>query len=317
MGRSNISRRIFLQSTAAGVATASLPASSYSTNLPTMPMRLGGPVFTDSDDPGVLAEAHENLGYRAAYTPDISLNDKEMILSITKEFQKRDIVIAEVGAWVNMLDPDNAKRKKNMNYVIQRMALAEELGARCCVAIAGSFNPEIWYGPHPENFSSHFFDATVENARKVIDAVNPNQTAFSIEMMGWCYPSSPDEYLRLIRAIDRKAFAVHMDICNIINSPSRIYKNPDVIKESFRKLGPWIVSCHAKDVAWEVGLQIHFKEVIPGQGEVSYKTYLSELSKLPVDAPLMLEHLKTAKEYSEGRQHIQGIAKSLGLSFGT
>jgi sugar phosphate isomerase/epimerase len=56
--------------------------------------------------------------------------------------------------------------------------------------------------------------------------------------------------------------------------------------------------------------------VIPGRGQIDYKAYLTELSRLPVDAPLMLEHLRTAEEYEEGRRYIQGVARELGLSFG-
>jgi hypothetical protein len=33
-------------------------------------MRLGGPIFVKSDDPAVLAKAHRDLGYRAAYAPE-------------------------------------------------------------------------------------------------------------------------------------------------------------------------------------------------------------------------------------------------------
>ena len=81
-----------------------------------------------------------------------------------------------------------------------------------------------------------------------------------------------------------------------------------MIEECFRKLGPWIVSCHAKDLAWVPEYNVHFAEVIPGRGEIDYATYLRELTKLPVDAPLMLEHLKNADEYDEGRAYIQRIA---------
>ena len=44
-------------------------------------------------------------------------------------------------------------------------------------------------------------------------------------------------------------------------------------------------------------MNVHFKEVVPGTGQIDYATYLSELSKLDVDAPLMLEHLQTPEEY--------------------
>ena len=48
---------------------------------------------------------------------------------------------------------------------------------------------------------------------------------------------------------------------------------------------------------------------------MDYAAYLRELSKLPVDAPLMLEHLKTAEEYDEGRKYIQKIASENGVTF--
>jgi hypothetical protein len=44
---------------------------------------------------------------------------------------------------------------------------------------------------------------------------------------------------------------------------------------------------------------------------------LQELSQLGTDAPLMLEHLHSEEEYTQGREYIQGVARSLGLSFGT
>lgn len=318
MARERTSRRVFLQT--AGGAAAGLAASpAILANwgaAESRPMRLGGPIFVDSDDPAELARAHRSLGYRAAYAPNVSLTDKDRIKAIVKEYAARDVTIAEVGAWVNMLDPDPEKRRKNVAYVTERLALAEELGARCCVDIAGSYNPEVWYGPHPENLSQQFFDATVENVRKVIDAVKPTRTTFTLEMMGWLLPTGPDDYLKFIAAVERKAFAVHLDVCNAINGPERMYNNAALIRECFAKLGRWIVSCHAKDVAWDIEMQVHFREVIPGRGRVDYKTYLQELARLPLDAPLMLEHLKTAEEYREGRQYIQGVARSLGLSFG-
>jgi sugar phosphate isomerase/epimerase len=75
------------------------------------------------------------------------------------------------------------------------------------------------------------------------------------------------------------------------------------------------VSCHAKDLQWIVELNVHFLEVVPGRGEIDYKAYLRELAKLPVEAPLMLEHLKTAEEYEEGRQHIRKVGDSIGVTF--
>jgi sugar phosphate isomerase/epimerase len=318
MNRTDISRRIFLRNVGSTAAVSAAFAASPAgwAAAPPKAMRLGGPIFVKSTDPGELARAHRALGYRAAYAPQVSLTDKDHIQAIIKEFAAQDVTLAEVGGWKNLLDPDSEKRRKNLEYVTERLALAEELGARCCVNIAGSYNPDIWYGPHPDNLSPRCFEATVESVRKLIDAVKPRRTTYAIEMVGWCLPNGPDTYLKLIKAVDRKAFAAHVDVCNVMNSPERIYTNSAVIRDCFAKLGPWIVSCHAKDLAWQVEMQVHFIEVIPGRGVIDLKTYVQEIAKLPADVPLMLEHLKTEEDYTEGRHYYQRVARETGLSFG-
>jgi len=300
-------RRHFLAMAAAG--TTALHAAGT-------PVRLGGPIFLKSDDPAALAKEHRRLGYSAAYCPQIAnIKDSDGIRAIQKAYAAENVVIAEVGAWKNMLDPDPEKRRQNLEYVVERCALSEAVGARCCVDIAGSYNPDSWYGPNPKNLSKEFFDATVANCRHVIDSVKPTRTRFTIEMMGWNIPDGPDSYQQLIRAVDRKAFGVHLDVCNGINSPRRFYENTAYIQECFRKLGPSIISCHAKDLQWVVELNVHFLEVVPGRGQVDYTAYLRGLANLTQDAPLMLEHLNTAAEYDEGRQYIRKVGDAAGVAF--
>jgi sugar phosphate isomerase/epimerase len=284
------------------------------TGAPGRPVRLGGPVFLTSDDPRELAREHRRLGYSAAYCPAAKSTGTERIRAIVDAFAAENVVIAEVGAWKNMLDPDAALRRANVEYVTERLALADAVGARCCVDIAGSFNPKYWYGMNPRNLTKEFFEATVANCRQVIDAVKPTRTRFTIEMMPWSIPDGPDSYVALIKAVDRRSFAVHLDICNAVNSPTLFYNNQALIAECFRKLGPWIASCHAKDLAWVPEYNVHFAEVVPGRGEIDYRAYLLEISQLAVDAPLMLEHLKSAAEYDEGRAYIQRVATAAGVS---
>ena len=153
-----LSRREFLAAASVTSLVAAGPAKR--------PIRLGGPIFLKSDDPVALAREHRKLGYSAAYCPAVNTGDSARIRAIREAFAAQDYVISEVGAWKNILDPDPEKRSANLNYVIDRMRVADEVGARCCVDIAGSFNPNIWYGPDPKNLSAEFFDATVENCRQ-------------------------------------------------------------------------------------------------------------------------------------------------------
>jgi sugar phosphate isomerase/epimerase len=272
-------------------------------------------VFNASSDPDALAKAHRDLGYAAAYCPNVAVSDPAAVRAVRDAFDRHGVVIAEVGRWVNLLDADSARRTENLRTVTDGLALADEVGALCCVDIAGSFNEKVWFGPHPENLSPRFFDAAVENARKIIDGVKPRRAKFAYEMMGWALPDSPDAYRKMLKAVDRKAFAVHLDPCNLVNSPARFYDNQALLNDCFDKLGPWIVSCHAKDLAWETEMNIHFREVQPGLGKLDYTTYLRRLARLPQRPPLMIEHLATAEEYRQAAAYIRKAGASAGVSF--
>jgi sugar phosphate isomerase/epimerase len=277
-------------------------------------MRLGGPVFIQSRDPEEIARAHRAEGYRAAYCPGwLTADDPDAVRGLLDAFRRHDVVPAEVGAWGNIIHPDAAERKKNVDRAVERLALAEVTGARCCVDYTGTYG-DGWY--HPKNLSPECFDDIVEVVRGIVDRVRPTRTVFAIEMMPNVHPENPDDYLRLVQAVDRPGqVGVHLDPVNIINTPRRFYDTGAVIRECFEKLGPLIVSCHAKDVVGSNDFVFHVLECRPGLGVLDYRGYLTGLSRLPQEPPLMLEHLPTAEEYRAAAEHIRGVAGELGLSF--
>src|SRR5205085_9244162 len=116
----SITRRGLLGAVASVVASRRIARAAAANGV-----RLGGPIFLKSEDPAELAREHRRLGYSAAYCPQAKADDTARVREIEKAFGAENVVIAEVGAWVNMLDPDTEKRAKNMRYVIERLALAE------------------------------------------------------------------------------------------------------------------------------------------------------------------------------------------------
>lgn len=281
-------------------------------------MRLGGPVFVDSSDPEVIARAHRALGYKAAYTPGgLRPGEGDRVRAVREAFAKHDVIIAETGVWNNLMDPDESKRKANLQAVTEGLALADELSARCCVNIAGGFNADFWAGPNRRNFSQVAFDLAVENARKIIDAVRPKTAKFTYEMMPHMLPDSADRYLRLIEAVDRPAFGVHLDIVNAINSPERAYDSAAVIKDCIERVGRYVVSCHLKDILLENDITVRFKEVPLGEGGFDIAAYLKEIAGLAQQPPVMLEHLSTPAEYDQARTYALKLAEDLGMAFET
>ena len=308
-----LDRRSFLA--ACGTAAAGALGGAAAPTAPSAPIRLGAPVSVAADDPDALAKAHRVKGYRAAYCPNLRLDDRERIQATVAAFARHDVAIAEVGRWVNLLDPDPEARRRNISTVTEGLALAEAVGARCCVDIAGSFSATSWFGPHPENLSDRFFDAAVENARKIVDAVRPARTAFCYEMMAWSLPDGPEACLRMLRAVDRRAFAVHLDPCNLVNSPERYYRSSDLLRECYAKLGPHVASVHAKDLTWDVEMAVHFREVRIGLGSIDYGVFLSEHARHCPDVPVMLEHLSGEAEYDAARERVRAVGERVGLRF--
>jgi len=74
----------------------------------------------------------------------------------------------------------------------------------------------------------------------IIDTVKPTRTFYALETMPWMYPDSADSYLRLLHAIDRSRFAVHLDVVNLVASPRLFYRNAALIRECVATLGSYI-----------------------------------------------------------------------------
>lgn len=288
-----------------GIATHPLPGPNC--------IRLGGPVFGELRDPKEWINALKTEGYSAAYCPVPVGTDSSTIKAFEKAARNGNIVISEVGAWSNPLSRNDKEREEAIKKCQDSLALADLIGAGCCVNITGS-RGDKWDGPHPDNISPETFDLIVQVTREIIDEVKPTRTFYTLETMPWALPDSPDSYLQLIKAIDRKQLAAHLDPVNMINSPRRYYNNGAFIKECFEKLGPYIKNCHAKDILLGTNLTVHLEEVPLGTGGLDYKVFLTELSKLK-NVPLMLEHLKTREDYTQAAANVRSVATSVGVNF--
>lgn len=307
-----LSRRSFNKKVTLGVSTMLLSNSLRAQSKGRI--RLGAPVYGTFSDPVEWADAHRAKGYGAAYCPVKYDDPKELKLEYVKAAKEKNLVISEVGAWSNPISINEEERKKALQKNIEALALAEEIGAHCCVNISGS-RGELWDGPHKDNLTSETFDLVVETVRKIIDTVKPERTFYTLETMPYTIPDSPDSYLDFINAIDRKQFACHLDVVNMINCPRRYYNNGNFIRDCFKKLGPYIKNCHAKDILLEDKLTVHLNEIRPGLGGLDYAVYLSELAKLPDSIGLMIEHLSTAEDYDLAADYIRSVGKKQGLEF--
>jgi sugar phosphate isomerase/epimerase len=275
-------------------------------------MRLGSPLPTPPTSPGGWTETLRRLGFRTAHWPLGDDADAGVVDAYTAAARAADIVIAEVGCWSNPISPDDATRRAALELCKARLALADRVGARCCVNVAGS-RGGTWDGPHPDNLTPDTFALVVDTVREIIDTVQPGSTYYTLEPMPWSFPDSADSYLELLRAIDRPRFAVHLDPVNLINTPAKFFGNAALLRDCFAKLGPHIRAVHAKDITLGPELTVHLAEVRPGLGALDFRVLLGELARLDPDTPILVEHLGSDAEYAAAVAHVRTVAGELGL----
>ena len=276
-------------------------------------MRLGGSVMKPYNSPKEWLAHVKELGYSAVVFPVESTAPLSVIREYEQVCRDNDLLIGEVGAWRNVMARDEKERAANMDWNIRQLELAETVGANCCVNISGSF-AEMWDGYHPDLDTKETWDLVVSNTQKIIDAVKPTRTSYSLEPMPWMVPESPEQYLQLLRDVDRPAFKVHLDYCNMLNSIERYRHASEFITKCFDLLGENIVSIHAKDALIVQGaLPVNINEVMPGEGSIDLSLVTKLAHGLGDDIPVFVEHLDTHEDYLQAAAAMREAARKANV----
>ncbi|MBR5519374.1 MAG: sugar phosphate isomerase/epimerase [Clostridia bacterium] len=250
------------------------------------------------------AQKHAALGLSAVVFPCSYKDPVVQIDAYVAACRAYHLQIAEVGAWKNLLAQNAQDRAENFTYCLRQLELADYVGASCAVNISGSTGA-IWDGGYSENYSQKTYSDVVEIVRKLIDEARPQKTFYTLEPMPWMVPDSPECYLQMIGDIDRAAFAVHMDIINMISDPKKYFFNKDFTDHAFALLGKYIKSCHIKDNRLGSDLTMKLHEVPLGEGNFDIPNYIRNIDALDPDMPVIIEHLSDADDYFKAIDYLK------------
>lgn len=283
-------------------------------------LKVGGHVFlsdAEARDPEAYARHAREMGYSAIYAPDwLTIDKPEEIAYARKVFEREGLVVAEAGYWENPLDTRAQARKAVREEMVRVYQMAEELGARCVVNTAGSYCEGPGYTNHnPRNFTQEHFEDAVEMARWFIDQVQPRRTCFTYEVFMYNTVDSPENYDRILKAVDRKMFGAHIDLTNMMRSPRELYMGGDLTRRCVKLFGERIVSTHIKDARLvRPAITTMIQECLPGTGEVDLPPFITEMAGLPNLVTMMTEHLNGREEYQRAFDYIKGVAGQNGIA---
>lgn len=269
-------------------------------------MRLGTSSPLGNSTAREWADNQIKLGCKAVVFPLDCNAPKEKIDEYKNAADEAGLMIAEVGIWRNAMSLDPDEEKANTDYCIRQLKLADCLGARCAVNVAGAMGPR-WDGHYKENFSDKTWKKIVDKTREIIDAAEITNTYFSLEPMPWMFPTGPEEYLCLIEDVARERFAVHLDPINMINSADRYFNIESFLDKCIDMLGGKIRSCHIKDVHLKEEYTFQLEECAPGRGEFPLLYYMKKIDELDKDMPIILEHLSTDEDYIKYMKYLQSL----------
>jgi sugar phosphate isomerase/epimerase len=216
-------------------------------------------------------------------------------------FAKHGVKIAAIFGYVNVVDPNPARRKAGETRLHTLLKNWKRLGCNNVSTETGTFNEKSQWLDAPENYTEEGYRRCREAFRPLAEVAKAAGAVLSIEAYWRNCIDSIDRAERLLRDIDSPGLGLVMDPCNYFRKED-LPKMEPMLKEMFRRLGGWIVVAHAKDVkAAAEGTDLP----AAGRGVLDYPLYLRLLAQLGRPVDLIVEHL-TLDDVPRARDFVLG-----------
>lgn len=295
--RATLGRRDWLKAAAAGVASAAALGAGRDSAAGAMKnIRLG--ITTQLYAKLPLDEAVgriKDAGFHGAlcnYTfADARFDplkpDWQAAKKIVDCFQRRGIELVAIFGYVNLVDPDPARRKQAEVRMETLITNWKRLGSNNISTETGTLNPKSpWLGS-PENATEQAYLQCRSAVERLVRIAEKSGAIISLEAYWRNIIDSVDRAERLFREVPSPALKLVMDPCNYFRKED-LPRTQEMLKDMFRRLGDRIVVAHAKDVRpAEEGTELP----AAGLGVLDYPLYLRLLAQLDRPIDLLLEHL--------------------------
>jgi len=226
---------------------------------------------------------------------------------ILASFERHGIAIAAIFGYVNVVDPNPARRKLGDARLKSLLHSAKRLGCRNVSTETGTFNEKSQWLDAPENFTEEGYRQCRDAFEKWAKVAEEAGAILSIEVYWRNCIDSIERAERLFREVNSPALKLVMDPCNYFRKDD-LPKMQPMLHDMFKRLGDRIVVAHAKDVkAAAEGTDLP----AAGRGVLDYPLYLRLLAQLGRPVDLILEHL-TLDDVPRARDYVLGQMEKVG-----
>jgi sugar phosphate isomerase/epimerase len=239
-----------------------------------------------------------NLG-RAGLPALLEQTDTRLWDRIRTGFDARNMTIAALGGQYNMIHPDLRVRRDGLQRLRVLASACDRLGTSVITLCTGTRDPTNMWRRHPDNDSPEAWTDLVASMYQAVQIAEEFGVTLAFEPEVSNVVDSAQKARRLLGEIGSPHLGVTMDGANIFHA-GELPRMREILDEAFALLGQDIAIAHAKDLDRD-GEAGHLPA---GKGLLDYEHYLSLLSKLEFDVPVILHGL-TESELPESLAFIR------------
>jgi sugar phosphate isomerase/epimerase len=270
--------------------------------------------------PYTLEETAKKIREIGFNTVQLDVSFKDMDLStdnITKAkcntirdtFRRHNLPACCISGYTNLVHPEPAKRKKNLDHLKQIIKHAHDLGSPYVISETGTFDHDSDWVHHPKNKTEEGYEECRAVIQDIVNFSRNHGVTFLIETYVNNVIGSVEETLRLFADIQDPHLGLLMDPTNYFEDHNIDQMNK-TLNHIFDALSHKVIISHAKDVKRASSVQgVQMADIdaseahalrgvgmielpAPGLGSLNYDLYLQRLSRQHPNIPIVIEHLE-------------------------
>jgi sugar phosphate isomerase/epimerase len=214
-----------------------------------------------------------------------------------------------ISGYTNLVHPEPAKRKKNLDHLKQIIKHAHDLGSPYVISETGTFDHDSDWVHHPKNKTEEGYEECRAVIQDIVNFSRNHGVTFLIETYVNNVIGSVEETLRLFADIQDPHLGLLMDPTNYFEDHNIDQMNK-TLNHIFDALSHKVIISHAKDVKRASSAQgVQMADIdaseahalrgvgmielpAPGLGSLNYDLYLQRLSRQHPNIPIVIEHLE-------------------------
>lgn len=225
---------------------------------------------------------------------------------VAKAFTSRNLSIAALSGYRNLVAPDAERRLENVKYIRMLLGRANDLGSPLVVTEAGSRHPHDDWAPCLENGSPAAMHLLIDTLGELIEHARKYGATLVLEPSVGTVIDTPGQIALVSEALPSRSLGFVADWPNLIDG-SNIDYAPDILSAMTAPLAGRVLLAHFKDANRVSGMrrEVHHhagnadlyggvEYPAPGQGSLDLAKYAQWLRTMEYDGAVIIEHVEEA-----------------------